>query len=202
MVYSAHIALRKLLNRFRDNLNNGGTCLLKLYGELSRGLLSVTEFNKKTSSKHFEGVFEIFQSSIKSWRYDLPVRLQWADENFQSDNIIKARLRAAYYGALYTTTRLVLQSAVTMQSQFPILKRDYVILQDMRKRYLEKNPSGNFNFGETGKTTNINRESIWILKSCEACVKAAISNIIVFDKVPGVLEGRIIVTNVFTTAHA
>lgn len=111
-------------------------------------------------------------------------------------------MRAKYYGALYVTTRPWLHLAVTSESQFPTLKRDYVILQEMRERFLEENPGKNFDFGEAGKVANIDPKCLRILQACETCVKAAISSTVVFDKVPGVLDGRMIVTNVFTTAHA
>lgn len=76
------------------------------------------------------------------------------------------------------------------------------MLQEIGEQYLQENPGGKFDFGEAGKTANIDSKNIRLLEACKTCVDAAFSSTVVFDKVPGVLEGRIVVSNVFTTAHA
>lgn len=121
----------------------------------------------------------------------------WDDNDHESPNINIARLRGKYYGAKYIIWRPALQ---------------YALLQaaGTKKEPSSESPSGN---GDHSEFTSPAMENAYppnrpwkelpvidqkLLEGARKCIEAAIRSTTVFDAVPR----RLVVTNIFGTAHA
>lgn len=130
------------------------------------------------------------------WRNILPVRLQWNDIDEPSSDINDARLRAKYYGALYIVHRPFLRQ----------LLDDEIEPQDMQS------PRSDYNKGPQRTSSTYSGRKMApprfsdetaksdILHSAAICVHAAMNSTIAFDSI--IKDKRLIVTNIFGTAHA
>ncbi len=153
----------------------------------------------------FFNMRNIHEESLQNWRNVLPPWLQWKDEDDPSPDINDARLRAKYYGALYIIhrpfLRHVLDTEITAQGtdspKTDVLKGAinkplaYSAQSHERSRGAMAPPRS------TGADSNVQAE---ILRSARICVKAAMRSTVAFDNI--LSRQRLIVTNIFGTAHA
>lgn len=108
----------------------------------------------------------------------MPPAIQWHDTDEPASNINAARLRAKYYGACYIIHR-------------PFLR--YAMENDI---FSDTSSPGSM--GPPHTVTHFEREQV--LKSCKICITAAVQSTVAFDRVMD--KERLIVTNIFGTAHA
>ena len=153
----------------------------------------------------FFNMRNIHDESLRNWRNVLPPWLQWKDEDEPSPNINDARLRAKYYGALYIIhrpfLRHVLDAEITAQgtdsSQSDVLKgslnKPLIYFAQSHERSRDAMAPSR----STSADSNIQAE---ILRSAKICVKAAMQSTVAFDNILN--RQRLIVTNIFGTAHA
>ncbi|MCJ1295581.1 hypothetical protein MMC34_007144 [Xylographa carneopallida] len=140
---------------------------------------------------------------LQAWRRLLPQQLRWNDDDPPDPNINVARLRAKYYGARYIIHRPFLEIALHSKQ-----------LRDSLDRHLRSLPHAYLNSPSIPKgtmpppTREQYRERFGkddqvkeILRSAEQCIEAAVLSTESFDVVRQV-AGRLIVTNIFGTAHA
>ena len=153
----------------------------------------------------FFNMRNIHDESLQNWRNVLPPWLRWDDEDEPATDINDARLRAKYYGALYIIHRPFLRHVLdreivaqgTDSSQSDVLKTAlhkppaYSAQSHERSRAAMPPPRS------TSAETNIEAE---ILHSARICVKAAMRSTVAFDNI--IPHQRLIVTNIFGTAHA
>jgi len=153
----------------------------------------------------FFNMRNIHDESLQNWRNVLPPWLQWKDDDEPSPDINDARLRAKYYGALYIIhrpfLRHLLDSEIIAQGtdspQSDVLKGAlnkplaYSAQSHERSRGAMTPPRS------TGADSNGQAE---ILHSAKICVKAAMRSTVAFDNILN--RQRLIVTNIFGTAHA
>jgi Fungal Zn(2)-Cys(6) binuclear cluster domain len=150
-------------------------------------------------------VIEILNTNIDAWRTMLS-DWDWDDDDHQSENINVARMRAKYYGAKYIIHRPVLYYALrtAVPSSTPGSKQSDspepagAFASPLQHTY---SPSGQgrrgSEMGPPGRITGVRLEDKIVAASKE-CVQAAIRSTTAFDKVPR----RLIITNIFGTAHA
>jgi hypothetical protein len=147
----------------------------------------------------------VLETNLQSWRGMLD-RWDWDDQDHQSPQINMARMRAKYYGARYIIHRPILHFCLGITApQTPSIKNsdspqpsNSAFQSPMQTNY---SPSlrarRQSEMGPPSRHHDIDIDPS-ILTSARKCVDAAIRSTTVFDKVPK----RIIVTNIFGTAHA
>ena len=136
---------------------------------------------------------------LERWLELLPPPLTWNDDDPPDTDINVARLRAKVYGARYIIHRPFLNYALHSPGLRDSIDRQ---LTSLRKPQFES-PTGR----EQGAMAPPSRERSErdteiqeILRSAEQCIDAAIRSTEAFDGVRR--QGRLIVTNIFGTAHA
>lgn len=143
---------------------------------------------------------------IENWRAQLPYSLRWDDQEPPPADINAARLRAKFYGAKYIAHRPPLWYALHHVPREQVTKqmRREVLAEKWRQEFqVERNSSGPSSedmpppSSIAGDTSYEN--TVRILRSCRMCVEAAKRSTIAFDAVGG---KRLVVTNIFGTAHA
>ena len=136
--------------------------------------------------------------SLCSWRLHLPHHIQWDDTDEPATDINAARLRGKYYGAKYIIHRPFLFYAM----QYIPPERITSEVREIYDRW-ERNPL-EVGLKPAPPSANAEDKTAWetaqILISCRLCVDAAKSSTLTFDGVRKV--SRLIVTNIFGTAHA
>jgi len=135
----------------------------------------------------FFNMRNIHDESLQNWRNVLPPWLQWKDDDEPSSYINDARLRAKYYGALYIIHRPFLRhlldsEIITQGTDSP--------QSDVLKGALNKSLAY---FADSNGQAEI-------LHSAQICIKAAMQSTVAFDNILN--RQRLIVTNIFGTAHA
>lgn len=162
---------------------------------------------KQKSTRPLLTLVEVLEENLESWRLMLG-DWEWDDDDHQSEHINMARMRAKYYGARYIINRPLLHYCLRLPapSQNSSLKysdspqtSDPMALQSpvqhgyspsaRVRRYSEMGPPSRMENGEIPED---------VLKGAARCVEAAIRSTTSFDKVPK----RLIITNIFGTAHA
>ena len=128
---------------------------------------------------------------LTQWRQVLPEPMQWKDGDPPSGDINEARLRAKYYGALYIIHRPFLHYALH-SPEFRTMPENpdspsYIPRTDQKK-------------GAMPPPALSQQDKYQILRSARTCVEAAMHSTIAFDGI--LLHKRLIVTNIFGTAHA
>ena len=153
----------------------------------------------------FFNMRNIHDDSLQNWRSVLPPWLQWEDEDDPASDINDARLRAKYYGALYIIHRPFLR--VLLDSEIAAYGSDAphsdVFIGALNKPLNYSSQSHDRSRGTMAPPRSISAESnthAEILHSAKICVKAAIQSTIAFDNI--LSRQRLIVTNIFGTAHA
>lgn len=127
--------------------------------------------------------------TIRGWRKALPPELEWDDVEEPSTAINAARLRGKYYGAAYIIHR-------------PYLR--YALEQELFTIHDSVSTAGQLQIRKAGvmapPDTAVQLQHNEIHKSCKMCVDAAIRSTLAFDGI--ITHRRLIVTNIFGTAHA
>ena len=126
-------------------------------------------------------------------------RIAWSDSDEPSTDINAARLRGKYYGAKYIVHRPFLYYALHhfdethLTTEVMDMYHDFE--RDFHKFSLQDQPPKGWN-----KKQRADWLTFQMLMSCRMCIDAAKSSTIAFD---GVLRHkRLMVTNIFGTAHA
>jgi len=136
---------------------------------------------------NFFNMRNIHDESLQNWRNVLPPWLQWKDDDEPSSDINDARLRAKYYGALYIIHRPFLRHLLDSEI---IAQGTDSPQSDVLKEALNKPLA--YSADSNGQAE--------ILHSAKICVKAAMRSTVAFDNILN--RQRLIVTNIFGTAHA
>lgn len=116
--------------------------------------------------------------SLEDWRSRLPPLMQWNDYDPPASEINAARMRAKYYGARYIIHRPFLHHA--LHKNFPPVDVMDEAIDSAVKQ---------------AQASSMNQN---LVNLCRACIEAAKASTIAFDGI----RGRLIVTNIFGTAHA
>lgn len=127
----------------------------------------------------------ILMKWLQDWRNQLPRGLQWNDGD-PTTEINHARLRGKYYGALYIIHRPMLYLALQMEDEGK-LTSDLL----------------NLSFSSMSDASEKESEASFlaeIMAAAQTTIKAAIWSTVAFDAI--ISSRRLIVTNVFGTAHA
>lgn len=200
LFYSAQIHLRKVLNRVHTDLY---------------------KVEKQGQQRWSSTVQEVLSMNLDLWRTSLPDGMKWADGGPPSDEINAARMRAKYYGARYIIHRPLLYHAlhyghagarvgpVGQAADSPNASQSSPSLTQKstgRSSHMSRMPS------DMGSTLPASLAKDWtppnvILRdlpkklrlACKICIDSAISSTEAFD---GVVGHRLVVTNIFGTAHA
>ncbi|KAL8970058.1 MAG: hypothetical protein Q9183_001697 [Haloplaca sp. 2 TL-2023] len=146
-----------------------------------------------------------FHQRLQAWRDLLPVGLKWNDDDPPAKDINTARLRAKYYGAQYIIHRPFLRYALDSHMKFQEYpspnSHTRVDHQSRSSSYspqlLERKNSG---MGPPGPTQKEKIQHTEIMASARTCVAAAMQSTVAFDGI--ISRQRLIVTNIFGTAHA
>ena len=135
------------------------------------------------------------------WLQVLPDQLRWNDTDPPATDINVARLRAKYYGARYIIHRPFLNYALHSQN-----------LRESLVRHLESLPNPAYGSPPgrldgampppipRGRSSGEGDQVKEILRSAKQCIDAAMQSTEAFDGVRQ--KGRLVVTNIFGTAHA
>ncbi|KAI7972627.1 hypothetical protein EIK77_009090 [Talaromyces pinophilus] len=186
--YSAQIHLRKVLNRVHRDLYDTDV--------------------KKLPDK----ILTVLGENLDVWKSSLPEQMQWNEGDDPSSDINTARLRAKYYGARYIIYRPVLERAlhalldkaedgkseVDYKPAISFKAHDYQAPSMARwssEPGLHQQIGDNSDIHETMKFIELDDET---RRACEQCITAAIQSTRAFHNI----QGRLIVTNIFGTAHA
>ena len=119
----------------------------------------------------------------------MPPELRWADDDPLATHINDARLRAKYYGAKYIIHRPFLRYALDHEIVFDSDTQGAVSQAMDRKNSVMLPPH-----------TAAQTQKSEIFESCKECVHAAMQSTVAFDHI--IQKRRLIVTNIFGTAHA
>ncbi|KAL2428874.1 hypothetical protein ABEF95_008857 [Exophiala dermatitidis] len=147
--------------------------------------------SKDPQSKPSSTIMSILDENLEDWRKMLN-DWDWDDEDHESPNINVARMRGKYYGAKYIIWRPAVKYA----------------LQQAEAAYRERqsdspapgfaSPMGSQRNTQGFLPNDSSLEMEDLLRGARICIQAAIRSTTVFDKVPR----RLVVTNIFGTAHA
>ncbi|KAL9602108.1 MAG: hypothetical protein Q9219_002104 [cf. Caloplaca sp. 3 TL-2023] len=201
--YSGQIHIRNMLNDIQSELYppegmHGSTSPPK------GAWLTWTDLDKERAVRG-TALRDHFHDRLQAWRSLLPIGLQWSDNDPPSSDINTARLRAKYYGAQYIIHRPFLRHALDNNMDFQEISSKHSnakMSQPSRSssfspQALERKHSG---MGPPGPTQKEKIHQAEILQSAEICVKAAVQSTEAFDNI--IKDQRLIVTNIFGTAHA
>lgn len=132
-----------------------------------------------------------FMETLRGWREALPPQLAWEDSEEPSTEINAARLRGKFYGAKYIIHRPFLRYAL-----------EHNLFTDTDSPVIHGQPHDRKNGVMPPPDTAIQIQRNEILKSCRTCIEAARQSTIAFDGIIYHQDRRLIVTNIFGTAHA
>lgn len=139
----------------------------------------------------------ILDENLEDWRKMLN-DWDWDDDEHESPNINVARMRGKYYGAKYIIWRPAVHYALLQAGSATSKDRPSESPSAYGQNAELMSPSVS-NLITSGRSTkdvpNVSQE---LLEGSRMCIEAAIRSTTVFDKVPR----RLIVTNIFGTAHA
>ncbi|KAJ5542974.1 hypothetical protein N7461_008977 [Penicillium sp. DV-2018c] len=199
LFYSAQIHLRKVLNRVHTDLY---------------------KVEKEGQTRWSSTVQEALSLNLDLWRKGLPKNMQWDESEPPAKEINAARMRAKYYGARYIIHRPLLYHALHYGHAGarvgPVDKKsvDSPNSQHMSPSMMHNPPRApnmarmSSDIGSTPAASSNGwtppkvryRDLPKKLKiACEICISSAIKSTEAFDGVGG---HRLVVTNIFGTAHA
>ncbi|KAI4089929.1 MAG: hypothetical protein LQ348_003988 [Seirophora lacunosa] len=199
--YSGQIHIRNMLNDIQSELYPPEGEHLPSPDDST----SLTHAPDKERAVRGTALRDHFHDRLKAWRELLPIGLQWSDSDPPSYDINTARLRAKYYGAQYIIHRPFLRHALDNSMDFPDTQSPHAhavaAYQNRSSSFspqaMERKPS---NMGPPGPTQKEKIHQAEILQSARTCVAAAVQSTEAFDNI---IKGqRLIVTNIFGTAHA
>ena len=141
--------------------------------------------------------------TLAAWRAGLGPELGWRDAEPPPADINSARLRAKYYGAKYIIHRPFLYLALEYFGDLGFERAE--VREPVRERFraFERHPHG-FELRDSLKdfegTAFAIERAFQVLLSCRMCIEAAMRSTEAFD---GIWPSRrLVVTNIFGTAHA
>ena len=187
--YSFQLSLRKLLNEWQKFFYPpGGSDLLDQKFKPEDDTFSMSDRNT------CENILLQFRQYVAQDK-----RLAWSDRDEPVSDINAARLRGKYYGAKYIVHRPFLYYALhhfdKTQLNDQVMKKFKAYDQRPSNFVLEDRPPASANRQERADWLVLQ-----MLISCRLCVEAAKMSTRAFD---GVLKNRrLMVTNIFGTAHA
>ena len=175
--------------------------LRRTMNEIHSSLYEKTEQSQKPKMS----MIEILNTNLNEWR-KLLKDWDWDDDDHQSESINVARMRAKYYGAKYIIHRPVLYHALQQANPPPTPnsryldspEADYAFASPVQRAV---SPSGRSRCAselEPPGMHSSDKVDHKITAASKICVEAAIRSTTAFDKVPR----RLIITNIFGTAHA
>ncbi|KAJ5591682.1 uncharacterized protein N7459_002051 [Penicillium hispanicum] len=209
LFYSAQIHLRKVLNRVHTDLY---------------------KVEKQGQTRWSSNVQEALSMNLDLWRTSLPDIMKWKDSDDPSSDINAARMRAKYYGARYIIHRPLLyhalhygqtgarvgsvgQSSVDSptgltngsqpQHMSPSMSHTAYRAPNMSRIYSDlgstpSNSSSSFPNGWVPPTVHLRELPQKLRRACKVCIESAILSTEAFDGI----GDRLVVTNIFGTAHA
>lgn len=209
LYYSAQIHLRKVLNRVHTDL------------------YKVEKGGGGGEARWSSSVQETLSLNLERWRNSLPDPMAWNDYEENPDDINAARMRAKYFGARYIIHRPLLyhalhfgnagtrvnmvgqtavdspSSATTSQAQMsPSIPSNGHRASGMSRMVSDmgSGPSANTSFpnGWTPPKVKLRDLPHKLQRACVVCVDSAIKSTEAFDGI----KDRLVVTNIFGTAHA
>ena len=130
---------------------------------------------------------------LEKWRGVLPPQLQWGDDDDPAEDINDARLRAKFYGAQYIIHRPFLR--LTLDNE--VLDRDAMSPPNNTFTPLNERRPGPMAPPGIDLDRDVPAD---ILLSAQICIKAAMRSTTAFDNI--IQHRRLVVTNIFGTAHA
>ena len=206
--YSAQIHLRKVLNRVHTDLY---------------------KVEKQGETRWSSNVQKALSMNLDLWRNSLPQTMMWDDKDPPSSDINAARMRAKYYGARYIIHRPLLYHALhygtdgarvsaagqtTVDSPTGSASASQGQRMSPSMTYSGYRPAGMSRILSDmgGASTNAaTSPNVWVppkvklrelpqklRQACKACIESAILSTLAFDGI----EDRLVVTNIFGTAHA
>lgn len=199
LFYSAQIHLRKVLNRVHTDLY---------------------KVEKQGQTRWSSTVQEALSLNLDLWRKSLPKSMQWDESDPPANEINAARMRAKYYGARYIIHRPLLYHALhyghagarvgpvgrasvdspTSQQMSPSMLHSNTRALNMTRMSSDmgSTPAATAN-GWTPPKVRLIDLPRKLKTACDICIKSAIKSTEAFDGVKG---HRLVVTNIFGTAHA
>jgi len=208
MFYSAQIHLRKVLNRVHTDLY---------------------KVEKQGETRWSSNVQEALSMNLDLWRTSLPTTMSWDDKEEPATDINAARMRAKYYGARYIIHRPLLYHALhygqtgarvgsvaqtsvdsptgsvsnsQTQQMSPSVTHTNQRAPGMARimSNLGHPPADYTSFvnGWTPPTVSLRELPQKLRRACKICIESAILSTTAFDGIPD----RLVVTNIFGTAHA
>lgn len=210
MYYSAQVHLRRVLNNVHTDLY---------------------KVEKPGQTRWSSTVQEALSMNLENWRCSLPDVMEWKDSDEPATDINAARMRAKYYGARYIIHRPLLYhalhygqtgarigsvgqtsvdsptgsaSASQTQQMSPSMTHTSHRATNMARIRSDMgnpssgNPSSSFSAGWTPPTVKLRDLPQKLRRACRTCIESAILSTVAFDGI----EDRLVVTNIFGTAHA
>ncbi|KAJ5707323.1 hypothetical protein N7488_007124 [Penicillium malachiteum] len=211
LFYSAQIHLRKVLNRVHTDLYK-------------------VEKKREKEKRWSSTVQETLSMNLDLWRESLPTNMKWKDADLPANDINEARMRGKYYGARYIIHRPLLYHALHFGKEHvgvdgrimdpedsppaaegsqskqtsPLMSQatttEVLPLTRMPSDVGTITNSFNPDFPNGWSPPDVHMRELppKLLRACKVCVDSAILSTEAFDGV----EGRLVVTNIFGTAHA
>lgn len=183
--YSGQIHIRNVLNEIQSNLHPPESMYtpptLHTSFKLKKDASDVENAIRRTVLR------DGFYHTLTRWRTILPAKLQWDDDEEPSTEINDARLRAKYYGALYIVHRPFLRQVLDHEMGPPE----------------NQSPQSDSHQGTMPPPTRWaadDKTQTDMMLSAQICINAAERSTVAFDKI--IDRKRLIVTNIFGTAHA
>ena len=153
--------------------------------------------SKDQSTRPSVTMMGILDENLEDWR-NMLADWNWDDKDHESPNINVARMRGKYYGAKYIIWRPAVHYALLQAGGCLPKDRPSESPAGYRPDSELTSPSvQNLNVGsrQVREIPNVGPD---LLEGARICIQAAIRSTTVFDKVPR----RLLVTNIFGTAHA
>ena len=183
--YSGQIHIRNVLNEIQSNLHPPeSTYNFQRCTQVGNSRKDIPDLDNATRRTILR---DGFYQTLTRWRNILPGKLQWEDDEEPSTEINDARLRAKYYGAVYIVHRPFLRQVLDHE-MWPLENQSPQ--SDSHPGPMP--PPARWGVDEKAR--------IDVLQSAKICVGAAMRSTIAFDKI--IERKRLIVTNIFGTAHA
>lgn len=153
-------------------------------------------------------MMRVLSENLEEWRKQLGPRWNWDDDHHESPNINEARMRGKYYGAKYIIHRPALQYALNHRlpsteafawsgeptPHLPINSHNCTVSSATPPIQ----PANSALPQAADSSRLLENLDPSVIRAAKTCISAAIRSTTVFDGVPG----RLIVTNIFGTAHA
>ncbi|KAJ6027401.1 hypothetical protein N7460_012218 [Penicillium canescens] len=193
LFYSAQIHLRKILNRVHK---------------------FIYKVENQGQTRWSSTVQEALSMNLGLWRTSLPDIMKWEDSDEPANEINAARMRAKYYGAQYIIHRPLLHYALhyghtgasvglgdhaSMESSNSSQKVFPSMMHQRNNRASDMTPISSDRGSTIAAPVQLRELPKKLRIACKICIDSAILSLKAFDGVGG---HRLVVTNIFGTAHA